>query len=67
MIQDVMKKILNELMLEQQELAKMLGVEKTTINSYVHGRRTPRVPLIRKIMKLAKDNNIDIKYEDFFN
>lgn len=61
------KKIRTRLCMQQNEFAQELGITPTSIMYYEMGKRTPRFPLIRKMLKLAKDNNIDVTVEDFLD
>ncbi len=60
------KKIRKALELTQNELAKMLGVRRQMIWAYEKGHSMPRVETAKKLLALAKENNIDINAEDFF-
>lgn len=60
----IIKKIRNVLLLEQGELAKIIGVSKSSVSKYEDGSVLPRKPVLRKIKQLADKNNIKIKMED---
>jgi putative transcriptional regulator len=65
--QKTVKRIRMNLCLEQGEFAELLGITKGAICHYENGLRMPRLPIIRKMRQIAKENNLHIPLEDFFN
>jgi transcriptional regulator with XRE-family HTH domain len=66
-IKDTIKYLRRSLVLEQKEFADLLGIDKSSICNYEHGARKPRLPIIRKMLELAKQHKIKISPEDFLN
>jgi len=66
-IKDTIKYLRRSLVLEQKEFADLLGIDKSSICNYEHGVRKPRLPIIRKMLELAKQHKIKISTEDFLN
>jgi transcriptional regulator with XRE-family HTH domain len=66
-IDQTIKKLRLTLCLEQQEFGMLIGVTKSSVCNYEQGNRKPRLPVIRKMMELAKKNKIKITLEDFLN
>lgn len=64
---DTIRKLRINLMLEQEEFAEKIGVTKSAISKYEAGVIKPRLPKIRAMIQLAKENNLQIKLEDFFD
>jgi predicted transcriptional regulator len=60
----VIKKIRKTLLLEQEELAKHLGVSKNSVCRYEWGKTQPRMPVLRKLKAFAEKNGIKVKIED---
>lgn len=50
---------------EQKEFGELIGVSKQSVSHYENGVTTPRLPVVRKIMDLAKKNKLSVKVEDF--
>lgn len=50
---------------ELQEFARLLGTSTSSIYMYEHGKRVPRLPIIRKYIELAAVKNIQLGIEDF--
>lgn len=53
--------------LEQHEFAKIFDVSFGTVSNWETGRRTPRLPKIRKMIELAKQNKIKLSVQEFLN
>jgi len=51
--------------LEQHEFAELMGVVPGTVWNWEHGRRRPRLPKIRKMVEIAKENKIRMNIRDF--
>jgi DNA-binding XRE family transcriptional regulator len=60
------KTIRKTLGMTQTDFGKKMGLSRTSIDNYEHYRKSPRYKIIKKLMIVAKENNIDIKIEDFF-
>ena len=63
----VIKKIRRELLLNSAEFAEKAGLTRQSVSNYELGRSQPTYAAIRKIKKVAEDNNIDVKVDDFFD
>lgn len=63
-IKDVLKLVRRKSMLFQKELAYKLGVSRGAISHYELGMRVPKAPVMRKLVKLAKDYNVEIDWEN---
>lgn len=61
------KKLRMTLCLQQDEFGKHLGVTGGTICNWESGIRHPRLPKIRLMANLAKDNNVPFILEEFFD
>lgn len=60
-------KIIRErMLLTQDDFAKVLGLSRQMIWAYEKGRSMPRFETIKKLMEMARLNNIDIDAADFF-
>lgn len=64
---DEVKRIRTKLCLEQDELAKLLGISKSAISNYERGIRVPRIKIVRKLRDLAKENNIEFNMDSFID
>lgn len=62
---ETVKRIRITLCLEQEKLAQKIQVTKQTVSNYETGKRKPKLSIIKKIMDLAKKNDIAVKVEDF--
>jgi DNA-binding transcriptional regulator YiaG len=60
------KKVRERLLLTQEGFSSLLGICRPMLSEYETGRRKPRFALIKKILIIAKDNNIDVTVDDFF-
>jgi len=60
------KKIREHMLLTQEGLSKLLKICRPMLSEYETGRRKPRFELIKKLLVIAEENNIDVKVEDFF-
>lgn len=61
------KRIRMALLFEQEEFAELIGVSKQSVCNYEKGVRQPRLPVIRKILEVAKKNKIKASAEDFLS
>jgi|GEM_PF-5377457 transcriptional regulator with XRE-family HTH domain len=50
----------------QTDFGKKMGLSRTMIDNYEHQRKSPSYKMIKKLIEVANENNIDIKIEDFF-
>jgi predicted transcriptional regulator len=66
-ITQAIRNIRKALLLQQGEFADLIGVSKASICNYESGLRRPRLPIIRKILELAKHHKIKVSPEDFLN
>lgn len=53
------------LCLEQHEFGDLIGVSWASVSHYERGTRSPRLPTIRKMVELAKENKINLTVDDF--
>ena len=56
--QVLVKKLMDKLILSQEEFADYLGVSFASINRWENGRHEPTIKVKRKIVQLCKENNI---------
>lgn len=66
-INEAIKRLRMDLLLEQKEFGELIGVAKTSISHYESGNRRPRLPIIRKMVELAKKHKVKIALEDFLS
>jgi predicted transcriptional regulator len=64
---ETIKKIRQSLLLTTREFADRVGISAHCVSLYEHGKRNPRYNILRRIKKLADENNLAIKAEDFFD
>jgi transcriptional regulator with XRE-family HTH domain len=50
----------------QVEFAEQLGLSKQMISNYENGLYSPSMSTIKKLVKIASENNIEIDVNDFF-
>ncbi len=55
------KKLRNNLLVTQSELAKILGVSFASINRWENGHHEPTMSVKRKIRQLCLEHDIDIR------
>ena len=55
------KKLGNKMLLTQQELAKLLNVAYVSINRWENGVHEPTMKVKRELMKLFKENKIEVE------
>ena len=55
----VLKRLRNELLLSQAEMAILLGVSFASINRWENGHHEPTIKVKRQIKKLCKKNKIN--------
>jgi DNA-binding XRE family transcriptional regulator len=60
------KMIRQKLLMTQSEFAQKLSMSKQMISNYENGLYKPSMTVIKKLIKIAKDNDIDINVDDFF-
>ena len=61
---ETVKRIRNELNLDQQSFAEKLELSKTAIFNYEKGTRKPKRSVIFKIKELARLNDIDVTTDE---
>jgi DNA-binding XRE family transcriptional regulator len=61
------KKIRQNMFLEQKEFGLLIGKSKQAVWHYEKGSRLPKLETIRKILDLAKKHKIKVSIEDFLN
>lgn len=66
-IKETIKKLRLALCLDQSEFGAFIGVTKSSVCNYEAGTRNPRLPVIRKMVELARKNKVKITLEDFLN
>lgn len=54
-----------QLGLEQHEFGSLLEVTVGTVCNWEHGRRSPRLPKIRRMVEIAKQHKIKMTIQDF--
>jgi len=60
-------KIIRErLLMTQEDLANRLGICRQMIWAYEKGHSMPRYEVVKKLMAMAKHNNIEVNAADFF-
>jgi transcriptional regulator with XRE-family HTH domain len=64
MAQNCIKNIRITLGLTQKEFADKIGIDGCSVSQYEAGNRTPSYPTMRRIVELATQNGMDIKYTD---
>lgn len=60
------KVIRERLLITQAQLAERLGISRQMVWAYETGRSMPRFDIVKKLMDMARHNNIQINAEDFF-
>lgn len=60
------KLIRERLLLTQAQLAERLGVCRQMVWAYETGKSMPRFDVVKKLMEMARHNNIQVNAEDFF-
>jgi len=61
---DSLRYIRYELRLNQAQLASVLNVTRSSISCYENGRRHPSYATVLKILKLAKQHNLNVSLDD---
>lgn len=59
--QKAVKELRDKLILTQKEFADLLGVSFASINRWETGTNKPKTEAKRKIVKLCKENNIELE------
>lgn len=62
-----LRKVRMKLCLEPIEIAQKLNISRTSYYNYESGYRRPGLRVIRQIMEMARENNIDVTIEDFLD
>jgi len=60
------KVLRQKLLMTQVEFAEQLGLSKQMISNYENGLYSPSMSTIKKLVKIASENNIEIDINDFF-
>ena len=60
------KMIRQKLLLTQLEFSKKIGVSKQMISNYETKQNLPSMNMIKKLIELCRENNIEISADDFF-
>lgn len=60
------KLIRQKLLMTQAEFAKILNMSKQMISNYENNLYCPSMSTIKKLVQIARDNNIEINMDDFF-
>lgn len=53
--------------LEQAEFAKLFGVAGGTVSNWETGKRVPRIPKLKKMVDIARDNKLKLSMQDFLD
>jgi DNA-binding transcriptional regulator YiaG len=64
-VNENIKKLRLTLGLQQGEFGKIFSVTTSTVCNWESGRRSPRLPNIRKMVEFAKKHKIKLLIEDF--
>lgn len=67
LLSETIKNLRLQLFLDQKEFAEIIGIKKGTVSNYENGYRKPRLPIIRRMLELARKNKIKLNPEDFLN
>lgn len=62
---ETIKKMRLSLCMEQKEFAGLLGISVSSISHYETSIRKPRLPVVRKLLDLARKHKIKVDIEDF--
>jgi transcriptional regulator with XRE-family HTH domain len=60
------KLIREKLLLTQGDLALRLGISRQMVWAYESGKSMPRFDVVKKLMAMAKHNDVKVNAEDFF-
>lgn len=63
---ELIKNIRYQLLMQQDEFAKKLGVTKAAICNYERGVRFPKMSVLKRLKELALKNKLNIQMDDFF-
>lgn len=58
---EIIKKLRTKLLVTQTELAELLGCSFSSVNRWEKGHHEPTMKAKRKIMKLCKENKIEVE------
>lgn len=56
----LVKKLREEMLVTQEEMAEILGVSFASVNRYENGKTVPTMKVKRKIVELCKKNKIEL-------
>lgn len=59
-----LKEFVDKSLLTQTEIAKLIGIPRSSLNNYMSGRRTPGAAVIKKIEEITKKK---VRLEDFLD
>lgn len=59
------KSLRHQMVLSQTEFARALKVSTTSVSQYERGVTSPSFATLRKIIKLAKENDIPVEFAKF--
>lgn len=65
-LKDTLKLIRRSMFYEQPAFAKIIGVSIGSICHYESGTRKPRLPILKRYLDLAREHDIKINLEEFF-
>lgn len=66
-IGEAIKELRMELALDKSELARKIEIHPTTLNNYELGLRKPRFYVLRKIKKVAAENDIQFDIKEYIS
>ncbi len=66
-VADGLKKLMKALHINQSELAGMSNITRSSITNYITGRRNPNCATVRRLVQIAKQNGLEMNFEDFIN
>ena len=61
------KSIRMQLFKDRKQFAEMVGISQQSIIHYENSLRRPKLSIIKKMIDIAKENNIEISPSDFFD
>jgi len=67
LFKDLIKTLRMTCLASQSELAKMLDIRQASISSYEMGKIKPNLITLKKVIDLANQKGIDVKYSDIRN
>lgn len=60
----LVKKLREEMLVTQEEMAEILGVSFASVNRYENGKTVPTMKVKRKIVELCKKNKIELAMKE---